>query len=292
MGIALEDSSSAKLFLPPAAGQLRLLRWFPTFFGAELGSLTAGLRLVRAFTVAPQAQFTSLSAFEYQVYLNRVFHTHALGWWGHALQMPLVVLGIFWSSAQVPFGHHAWLNGSVVAAAVIGAWWVAWAVVRRDLVWGIGCAGLLVLLWSAANMVARHVAGSDWDHPIAFTWLMSSGVAWSHLREPRMPPRATFTDRWMTIGEFWASRGPGLAATLRCALFLFAYTFVFAPINEFFASPRLCILYLKELQWFLGHRRAERDALRALSERALASGNPAVDFVGVGGGNPLPTMIP
>jgi hypothetical protein len=42
-----------------------------------------------------------------------------------------------------------------------------------------------------------------------------------------------------------------------------------------------------ELLWALGHDPRRRAAARALSAAAIASGNPALDYVGTGGPTPL-----
>jgi hypothetical protein len=44
-----------------------------------------------------------------------------------------------------------------------------------------------------------------------------------------------------------------------------------------------------ELLWLSGHDPARRAAWRALSAQAIASGNPALDYIGTGGPTPLRT---
>jgi hypothetical protein len=52
-------------------------------------------------------------------------------------------------------------------------------------------------------------------------------------------------------------------------------------------SPRLLPVLLLELLWLLGHDPVRRAAWRSLSARAIASGNPALDYIGIGGPTPL-----
>jgi hypothetical protein len=47
--------------------------------------------------------------------------------------------------------------------------------------------------------------------------------------------------------------------------------------------PRLLPVLLLELLWLAGHDPERRAAWRALSARAIASGNPALDDIGTGG---------
>ena len=46
-------------------------------------------------------------------------------------------------------------------------------------------------------------------------------------------------------------------------------------------------MLLLELLWLVGHDPARRAAGRAMSARAIASGNPALDYIGTGGPTPL-----
>ena len=55
-------------------------------------------------------------------------------------------------------------------------------------------------------------------------------------------------------------------------------------------GPRLLPVLLLELLWLSGHDQARRAAWRALSDQAIASGNPALDYVGTGGPTPLRTQ--
>jgi hypothetical protein len=65
---------------------------------------------------------------------------------------------------------------------------------------------------------------------------------------------------------------------------------IFGAIDEIVASPRLLPVLLLELLWLSGYDPARRAAWRALSAQAIASGNPALDYIGTGG--PTPLRIP
>ena len=62
---------------------------------------------------------------------------------------------------------------------------------------------------------------------------------------------------------------------------------VFGTVDEIVASPRLLPVLLLEVLWLLGHDPVRRAAWRALSARAIASGKPALDYIGTGGPTPL-----
>jgi hypothetical protein len=52
-------------------------------------------------------------------------------------------------------------------------------------------------------------------------------------------------------------------------------------------AVRPCPVLLLELLWRCGHDPARRAAWRALSAQAIESGNPALDYIGIGGPTPL-----
>src|SRR5262249_23522199 len=67
---------------------------------------------------------------------------------------------------------------------------------------------------------------------------------------------------------------------------------VFGTVDELVASPRLLPVLLLDLLWRLGHDAARRAAWRAQAGQAIASGNPGLDFIGIGGSTPLRTPAP
>jgi hypothetical protein len=65
---------------------------------------------------------------------------------------------------------------------------------------------------------------------------------------------------------------------------------VFSTVDELVASPRLLPVLLLNLLWTAGHDPDRWAIWEAQAARAIASGNPAVDYIGVGG--PTPLRIP
>jgi hypothetical protein len=66
---------------------------------------------------------------------------------------------------------------------------------------------------------------------------------------------------------------------------------VFGTVDEIVASPRLLPVLLLELLWLFGHDPERPAAWRALSARAIANGNPALDYIGTGGPTPLRAQV-
>ena len=109
-------------------------------------------------------------------------------------------------------------------------------------------------------------------------------VSLSHAFEPLFPPRAGHPLRWLSIGAY--VRGPDgarrTAMALRAARV--ASFIVLGFFNELWASPRLLPYNVLRLMLRAGYAPALRAVLDERARRAWASGNPALDFVGIGGG--------
>ena len=83
----------------------------------------------------------------------------------------------------------------------------------------------------------------------------------------------------MTIREF-VSRGPMVPRVLRVASFVLV-----GWLDELWASPRLLPYNVLRLMLSMGYAPELRRELDARAREALASGNPALDYVGIGGGS-------
>jgi hypothetical protein len=94
---------------------------------------------------------------------------------------------------------------------------------------------------------------------------------------------------WLPVREYvWGppqSRHP-VGLVLRRLGHLAAQT-VFGTFDELVASPRLLPVLLLDWLWRAGHRPQQSAAYRALAADAIATGNPALDYIGTGGATPL-----
>ena len=59
---------------------------------------------------------------------------------------------------------------------------------------------------------------------------------------------------------------------------------------EWWASAKLLPVYLLGLLWMCGYHRSDRDRFRRITIEALASGDPALDWVGIGGGDSVAVL--
>ena len=104
----------------------------------------------------------------------------------------------------------------------------------------------------------------------------------SHLVQRTLETEARPAARANLQGVIRAARQQKEIALIELQLLLGA-------VDEIVASPRLLPVLLLELLWLLGHDPVRRAAGRTLSAQAIASGNPALDYIGIGGPTPLRT---
>ncbi|WP_187366114.1 hypothetical protein [Trebonia kvetii] len=273
----------AAMWVPPSRGQLFWLRFAPAFFAPAGGTGRGLVRWWALATVTPSTNVTGLNLV-YQSYLNHVFHRTRLARAGHAVCMPVIVTALL----ALLFPVHAILP----AAIVLAAWWAYWAVKERDPVWG-GCGiALAAALYPLAQALGR--LGAAEHSPLAQPWalVLIGGAlqAGSHILEP-LPPRVTRSMHWVAPAQYLLGR-PGHrnpAGTVARRAAQLAAQAIFGTVDEIVASPRLLPVLLLELLFLFGHHPARRAAWRALSAQAIASGNPALDYIGTGGPTPLRT---
>lgn len=271
----------AAMWVPPSRGQLFWLRLAPALFAPVRGTGRGLARWWAIATVTPSTNVTGLNLV-YQSYLNHVFHRTRLARAGHAACMPVIVTALL----ALLYPVHA----TIPCAFALAAWWAYWAVKERDPVWG-GCAvALAAALCPLALALGR--LGAVQPAPLAqpWAWLLLAGAlqAGSHILEP-LPPRVTRSVYWMPPAEYLLGRSGDrnpVGTAARRAGQLTAQA-IFGTVDEIVASPRLLPVLLLELLWLSGHDPVRRAAWRALSAQAIASGNPALDYIGTGGPTPL-----
>jgi hypothetical protein len=254
------------MWLPPSRGQRFWLRHAPRLFApSDRGS--AFIRWWAIATVTPSTNVTGLNL-PYQAYLDAVFHRTRLARVGHAVCMPVIVASLL--AALDPI--------TLVGAVLLAVWWGSWALIWRDALWGTCAVGLAGGLYAATFVVAAL----PW--PAVVTALVGSLLqAASHALEP-LPPRVTRSTYWVPVGTY-LREGPG---TRPRRIGHLAAQLVFGTVDELVASPRLQPVLLLRLLWFAGHDAGRREQALDLARRAIASGNPALDFVGTGGSTPVP----
>ena len=278
--------AGADIFVPPsgeARALVRRLGWLVAP-GDGRGNLLS--RMVGVVVVAPFTQFTFFS-FDLQAFLYEIFHTRAVTRAGHFVFMLGVNLFLMAGLARVSVGAAHGLDLGTAYAALLLAWYGLLA--RQTGLWGLGLVMVPVvaaLRLGATLFDAATGAGGPLASP--WLWMVVSAlcVALSHCAEPLLPPRVNETRGWMPVAHYlFGAPGRRLPRrTVAVRLLRASAQVLWGTIDEWWASPRLLPYNFLMLMFRAGYRPDVSRILRGHVERAEASGNPALDYVGVGGG--------
>jgi hypothetical protein len=287
-------------------GQIFWLRHASALFASSLDSGNPLVRWWAIATVTPSTNVTVLNL-PYQSYLNAIFHRTRLAKVGHAVCMPVIVTAALAALCPLRLGGAPasadWaplVNASLPAVVALAVWWTWWAVKERDALWGVCNVAMAVALYALANAYAHwgpHAIGgvAIGSAPLAWMLLGSLLQAGSHVLEP-LPPRVTRSAHWIPVGEYLlgpSGRRNARGTVLRRAGQLAAQT-LFGTVDELVASPRLLPVLLLRLLWLAGHNSVRLAVSQEQAARAIAGGNPALDYIGTGGATPLriPVTVP
>ncbi len=285
----------AEAFVPPGSEQRFLTRTFTWLYAPQDGRGNLLARAWHVFAVAPYAHTTFMNL-DYQAYLYDIFHTTRTARFGHQTCMPPNVFMMIVALMQFSF---AGFNAGLILAAVLTAWYVALGVKWRFYAWGLVMAVLMTILYAGAAAYDQTFAYPDaaarpWydPMPLAYNPFLWMGVfsflqALSHGPEPKLPPRVTGTGKWQSVPEFIlgpsGNRNPPLRMVVNAVRT--ALQSVYGTIDEWWAAPRLFNIGILEQMWAHGYKPERYAPYDALVKRALASGEPAIDYIGTGGGS-------
>lgn len=270
----------AEVWVEPSAEQWFWVRHFGAWFAPSPAEERGFARWFGRFFVVPSTNVTNFSL-QYQSYLNDIFHLTRVARVTHFVCMPLIT-GLFLVALR-PL-HVGLVRGDMLGAVVLAAWWFTWGLRERLVLWGVVAAAWAGAIFAGAQWFASTQA-SPWLPLAVLAFLQAA----SHGPEPKLPPRVTGSPRWMSFREYLRAEdgGPLPPRTIALRLLSIVETAVYGTIDEAIASPRLAPIQLLEILWLLGYAKETRAAWKSLSARAAASGQPAIDFIGVGGGATL-----
>jgi hypothetical protein len=294
-----------ELFVQPSREARWLAQTFPWLIAPPDGRQRWYTRLLGFVVVAPFTQFT-VASFDLQLFLFQVFHTRRWARVGHAVFMPAVNFFVMVALAQLRLGPHptghGWagpsVNGATVYALLLLAWYLMVAVQERLLLWwSLTVPPTLALAFGADAYYCRFFvldpAQRSFLAPTVaaaspYLWMYASAqmIMLSHVPEPLLPPRVTDAWRWTSVKDFVLG-GDGACRSVPRVIgrgLLLLVQVVSGALNEWWASPRLMPYSLLVLMFRLGYQPERARRARSYADRAIASGNPAVDFVGIGGG--------
>lgn len=289
----LHQPEAAEVWVAPTREMLWWTRNLGSVIAPAPGRETRVSELVRLVTVTPSAHLSNLSL-HFQSFLYDVFHQTTISRIAHFVCMPLVNMMLLAFVAQ----FSVWgVNVGQLAATALCVWYLTQAAYNRVFLLGLVMLPITVATWLGASAwytaFARPEHQATWwaptrleHNPLLWAGLLSLVQAASHGPEPKLPPRVTGTPHWMPLFEFvfgpTGRRHRPLEVINR--LIRSALQILFGALDEFWACWRLIPLNFLEILWALGYQPDMRAHYKDLSRRAIAHGDPAIDFIGVGGG--------
>jgi hypothetical protein len=245
------------------------LRVLPSFLAPE--HEPRGLkRALHSALVVPNVIFVSVSA-EYQTYLALIFHQSAVARLGHLLCVPTgVALLIATAERMVP-------SAGIVLGAVFAVWWAAVGALHRRALWSLVNAVVAAALAYVGLLLAARLP----FHPAWLMLVVALLQSMSHATETHLPPRFADDTRWVPSLDYFRSEPRPLRMALGVRQMLYG------AFDEWWATPRLVHVGTLLLLFRFGYAPELRARLEGYVRDAIASGNPAIDYIGEGGGTYL-----
>jgi len=271
----------AEIYQSPSSEAVRLTRRAAWLASPEGGHSRIWGRLSLSVIIAPMTQLTFFN-FDLQAFLFLVFHTSTFAIVGHALFMTSEHLFIMATLRRIPIGGTP-LDAALLYTMVILAWYGIVAFRARLRGWFALTIPLVAVLYFASAPIAllsrmRLHVDPAWGI-LASAFL----IAMSHASEPLLPPRTVDPWRWSPLRDYVSAPGVGRGTRLARLLNL-AGILVIGTAAEAWAALRLMPYNWLMLMMHLGYASRRRAELRGWADRAWATGQPALDFVGTGGG--------
>jgi hypothetical protein len=274
----------AEVYQPPSQEHRRLLRSAAWLTSPEGGRSGLPARVALRLVIAPMTQLTFFS-FDLQAFLFLVFHRRRLAVLGHALFMTTENLFIMaWlreiDIATTPIGT---IDGGLLHALLLFVLYgsVAWR--ARLPGWFALTVPVLALLYLASGPLEAFCRHGLHVSPAWGILLSASLVALSHGAEHFLPPRTVHPWRWTALRDYLDAPKFGFGAGVRRWLQL-VLIFVIGAVGESWASLRLMHYNWLMLMMRMGYAPQRYVELQDWVQRAWATGQPALDFVGSGGG--------
>jgi hypothetical protein len=304
------QGSESEVFVEPSLEARRLMRLLGPVVAPADGRGGPFSRFLGMTLVAPFTQLT-LFSFDLQAFLYEVFHQKVWARAGHFTFMFLVNLFIMAGLAQFTVSDLAfslgnplsWLHGGTVYACFLLVWYFILAAKTGMWAWWgvmVPIMGVLLALgtgwysvFAAADGGAWYAPTAAWANPWLWTVLSATCVALSHVPEDYLPPRANGTKEWVLLKDYVRAedRRDGRVLTIGLRLIRLTVVFLSGIADELWASPRLMPYNVLMVMFKLGYRPEVYSTIRGWVDRALESRNPALDFVGIGGGAYLDTGV-
>lgn len=264
----LSVSSASVLSYVPDSMSLFWTKTIPYLFDTPYAKRTRFQHWLYYAMVTPLTNVTPFSLL-YQCYLNEIFHTTGFTQLNHFVFM---TLGLSWF---IVWFYSQGLD--LIFVLCLFTWYFFWGFLQRLKTFGLAMIPPLSLIYFIAVFVFHPLHEFTGIHPVFFVSFCAISLSVGHTTEPKIPPRVAAAKEWKSHRQFAQDHGYLISSIL------IFYTFIMGGFNEFLAIPRLFpILWLKVYCRF-GFYRQFYEKLQSVVKPALSSGNPALDFIGVGG---------
>lgn len=192
-------------------------------------------------------------------------------------------------------------NGAYLVAFLLSLWYCLTALINKvpalmfaliPLLFGLAHIGAII-----QTITAYPPALSTWYapapllyNPLVWIPLLGLALSCSHLKEPLIPPPFSGSTSWIPIEQYYngPSDRPYTKMEMLWKLIITIPYFPGAVFDEFWAGWRLLPIAVLEIFVFFGYVPEVYSRAKHYAEKALATGNPALNFIGTGGYAPLP----
>ncbi|MFT7623652.1 MAG: hypothetical protein ACI9WU_002835 [Myxococcota bacterium] len=262
-------ATEPRFLVPPTPEMCRWAQRLRPLYGPHPAA-----KAIRFLLVTPLAHVCNRS-FEYQVFQYATFHQSRVARVIHIVCMPLIAC-----SALALLWQLSWGLGAVVSLALPA--WYGWQAHSNGLstlalintAVGVGL-GVSAWAWAGAS------GGAD---PLICCLALAGLEAISHGAEPAAPPRTNGSDDWIPMRAWaWGSESKGRPARLGAAFVRSFVSFFSGTANEVWGSWRLLPIVVARAAFALGLHAEWAGRLQRHIDVAVASGNPALEAIGIGG---------
>lgn len=297
-----KEDNTAKVFVEPSKEARFLLKYFSWLVAPKDGEGSRLSQLLRMIVVSPFSQF-SLFSFDLQSYTFEIFHQTKAARITHFFCMLLVNFFVITGLSQVKFfGSEPsfLLNAGLIYASILGVWYFIIASSQRLWLWGVvmllvatslGLSGIYVGQVFLANYPLAWFSFYAFYNPWSWAIFCSFLMVISHIPEPKLAPRVTPNNDWVAVQDFVLDKEKKEKTHIVQRLLRLSFFPIWGTINEFWASPKLMPYTFLVTMTGLGYAPKTYTKIQNRVNQALESGNPALDYVGIGGGRfmTLPT---
>lgn len=296
------DGCETQVFLKPCKETRNLARLLRGLVAPKEGKPKTLNKIFGQFIIAPFTQLTIFN-FDLQVFLFQVFHVSLITRLSHALFMPCVVFFMAALAAQLPLitlqvePFSLALTGAHLYGILLCLWYLGLARRESFYRWWLLSAPLTLLITAGGDAYyhafALPAAEATWYNstlpaynPLLWMTVSAFLIASGHAFDQQLPPRALDSFRWVTIKSAILDDNNRLKPLAEClkGLYVILFQFILGTINEWWASPRLMPYCWLMMMFGKGYKKERFAEIKGYAQKALESGNPALDYVGIGGG--------